>query len=149
MALKLSQADIWFSRCIRAAADHTCARCGIQKLPTGTRGSDGLECSHRYGRRARTVRWCAAKDGCATNADCLCSACHRHFEEHPLEYAGWMVKRDGEGAIELLREKWRATIKITKAEEKEISKHYREQHKIIQEKRAEGIAGPIEFESYQ
>ena len=40
-------------------------------------------------------------------------------------------------------------VKVSKMEEKEIAKHYREQLKIIEQKRADGVIGYIEFESYQ
>ena len=40
-------------------------------------------------------------------------------------------------------------VKVSKIEEKEIAKHYREQLKIMQEKRAAGEEGRIEFESWQ
>jgi hypothetical protein len=141
--VKLSPADIAFSRCVRAANNHTCEKCGIHKPPTGTRGSDGLECSHRYGRRSRTVRWCKE------NADCLCSACHRYFEEHPFEYKAWVTDKDGEALIEILTEKWRSGVKVPKSEEREIAKHYREQLKIIEEKRSSGIGGFINYQSWQ
>lgn len=141
--MKLSPSDIAFSQCVRAAYDYTCQKCGIQKPPQSRRGGSGMECSHRYGRRSRTVRW--AKD----NADCLCSGCHRYFGEHPIEYAGWALSRDGEAAIELLREKWRSGVKVSKIEEKEIAKHYREQLKIIDEARLDGVTGYIDFVSWQ
>jgi len=40
-------------------------------------------------------------------------------------------------------------MKITKIEEKEIAKHYRIQLKSIENARLMGVAGRIEFMSYQ
>ena len=141
--MKPSPADIAFSQCLRAAHDYVCEKCGIQKPPNGRRGGSGLECSHRYGRRSRTVRWCKE------NADCLCSGCHRYFEEHPFEYKAWVTDKDGEDLIEILTEKWRSGVKVPKTEEREIAKHYREQLKIIEQKRLDGVTGYIDFESWQ
>ena len=143
MALKLKPADIAFSQCHRAAHNYTCERCGIHKPPQSRRGGSGMELSHRYGRRSRTVRWCKE------NADCLCTGCHRYFEEHPIEYTAWALQKDGEGVIEILREKWRSGLKVPKTEEKEIAAHYRQQLKIIDEKRLEGVLHYIDYTSWQ
>jgi hypothetical protein len=55
----------------------------------------------------------------------------------------------GEGATELLQEKRDSKVKVSKLEEKDIAKHYREQLKILEAKRAEGATGKLEFESWQ
>lgn len=141
--MKLSSADIAFSQCVRAAADYTCAMCGIQKPPQSRRGGSGMECSHRYSRRHRTIRWAKI------NADCLCTGCHRKFGESPIDAMGWLIEYAGEGELALLMEKRNATFKVPKTEEKEIAKHYREQLKIIEQKRLDGITGKIDFESWQ
>jgi len=121
--IKISQADIWFSKCIRLKENHTCQKCGIQKPPTGTQGSDGLECSHNFSRRHRTIRWCV------DNALCLCSSCHRWFGENPLDSGVWLLVKLGKGCIKILREKRDSGIKVSKIEEKEITAHYRKEYK--------------------
>ena len=141
--MKLKPADISFSQCVRAAYDYVCQRCQVQKPPQSRRGGSGMELSHRYGRRHRTIRW--AKD----NGDCLCTGCHRYFTENPLDYAAWILERDGQGAIDLLREKRDSMVKVSKIEEKAIARHYRLQLKNIEEKRLNGETGVIPFESYQ
>ena len=141
--MKLSPADIAFSQCVRAAADHRCIRCGIQKPPTNKRGSSGMDCSHVYGRRHRSIRWC--KD----NAKCLCTACHRWWHENPSDSGAWYLNIVGDGLMELLRQKRDSMVKTSKQEEKEIAKHYREQLKIIEQKRLDGETGYIAFESWQ
>lgn len=55
----------------------------------------------------------------------------------------------GVAAIEVLVDKKNAKIKVPKLEEKEIAKHYREQLKIIEQKRNDGEIGYIDFESWQ
>ena len=55
----------------------------------------------------------------------------------------------GEGAMAILREKLNSKVKVPKIEEKDIAKHYREQLRILEQRRAEGETGRIEFESYQ
>ena len=143
MSIKRSAADAAFSDAVRAAADYTCAWCGIQKLPTGRRGGSGMELSHRYSRRHKNIRYDTL------NADCLCTGCHRKFGESPIEAMDWLLRTAGAGQIELLIEKKNTIAKVSKAEEKEIAKHYREQLKIVEAKRAAGLQGPIEIESYQ
>ena len=141
--MKLSPADIAFSQCVRASADYICQMCGIQKPPVNRRGGSGMECSHRYSRRHRTIRW--AKD----NADCLCSGCHRKFGESPIDAMKWLLEHAGELELELLVEKRNQIFKVPKSEEKEIAAHYREQLKIIEAKRLDGVTGVIDFVSYQ
>ncbi len=51
--------------------------------------------------------------------------------------------------MELLREKRDSMVKVSKREEKEIAKHYRQQLNIIEQKRFDGVPGYIDFESYQ
>ena len=102
-----------------------------------------MECSHRFSRRHRTIRWC--KD----NADSLCSGCHRKFGENPLDGAAWLTKKLGEGFIDMLREKRDLKIKISKDEEKQIARHYRLQLRNIEERRANGETGIIPFKSWQ
>jgi 5-methylcytosine-specific restriction endonuclease McrA len=109
VAIKRDQADVWFSKAIRAR-DGKCVYCGR---------TDTLEAAHIYGRRLRSVRW--SMDNCVT----LCHYHHRHFTEQPIEFRDWLIRLYGEGHMELLREKSRAIFKSTAAIRKEIAKHYR------------------------
>ncbi len=137
--MKTSPADQAFSKCIRAANDYKCQKCGKQYDSSST----GLHCSHNFGRRHRTIRWC--KD----NALSMCFSCHQWFGESPADSGKWLEEFIGIGNVDLLREKMNSKLKVTKLEEKEIAKHYREQLKIIQQKRSDGETGYIDFESYQ
>jgi len=134
MAIKIKPADKAFSKCVRESHNNTCERCG--KV-------GNMENSHVYSRRHRLIRWC--KD----NANCLCHYCHRLWHENPLESFIWFEKEFGQGRIDLLVEKRNARIKVSKLEEKDIAKHYREQLKLIEQKRSEGEIGYIDFESWQ
>jgi hypothetical protein len=79
----------------------------------------------------------------------LCYACHQWVGGEPLDSGNWIESVMGVGAVELLREKMNSKVKVSKLEEKEIATHYRKQLKIIEDKRADGATGYIEFESYQ
>ena len=137
--MKTSPADQAFSKCIRAAADYKCQKCGKQY----DKSSTGLHCSHNFSRRHRTIRWC--KD----NAMSICFSCHQWIGGEPLDSGKWIESVLGSGVVEMLREKMNSKFKISKSEEKEIAKHYREQLKIINQKRIDGAQGYIDFESYQ
>ena len=133
--MKITAADKYFSLCVRNAADNTCEWCG--------KSDARMECSHVYSRRHRTIRWDAM------NAVCKCNGCHKKWHESPLNAFTWFESKFGIGRIDLLREKMNMKVKVSKIEEKEIAKHYREQLKEIEAKRAKGEIGHIEFISYQ
>lgn len=132
--VKITPADKAFADCVKEAYDHTCEKCGKQGR---------MECSHIHSRRHRTIRWCKE------NAIPKCHPCHRWWHEHPTEAGKWFLDKYGQGIEDILIEKKNNKYKISKADEKEIAKHYREQLKIIQEKRIQGQTGYIDFESYQ
>jgi len=133
MGIKISPADKAFSECVRAAAGE-CERCG-----KGGR----LECSHIFSRSYRTIRW--AKD----NAMAKCFTCHKWWHSEPTESGAWFRELKGDGFVDILIEKKNNKFKVTKLEEKDIAKHYREQLKIINQKRDDGAMGYIDFESWQ
>ena len=137
--MKSSPADAAFSKCVRERAGFTCEKCGA----VHDRSSTGLHCSHVFSRRHRTLRWCA------DNAQSLCYHCHAWFGGNPADSGLWVINLLGDGHMAILREKMNSQVKVSKIEEKEIAKHYREQLKIMQEKREDGEVGRIEFESWQ
>jgi len=132
--VKIKPSDTAFANCLKAAHNYTCERCGKQGR---------METSHVYGRRHRTIRWC--KD----NANCLCNYCHRIWHENPLDSFIWFDSMFGGKRREILIGKLNNRLKVPKTEEKDIAKHYREQLKIIEEKRSNGQTGYIDFESWQ
>jgi len=134
MAIKITPADKAFADCLKAAYDHTCQVCGIQGR---------MECSHIHSRANRTIRWCKE------NALPKCFVCHKWWHAHPTESGKWFLDKYGGGMELLLLEKKNNKFRISKKDEKEIAKHYREQLKIVEQKRSEGQTGYIDFVSYQ
>lgn len=141
--VKRSDADVFFSKCVREAANHTCERCGKVCGTTENPIEFGrLDCSHIFSRRHRTIRWCKE------NAVAHCFTCHNWFGGNPIDAGQWAEQHLGDGAVQLLREKRDSRQKVSKAEEKEIAKHYKEQHKQMLEARASGEVF-VDFDSYQ
>lgn len=132
MPVKIKSCDTAFSRCIRESNNWTCERCHTKY----ERGSQGLHCSHIFSRRHRTIRWCKE------NAQALCFACHQWFGGNPVDSGAWLVHALGEVYIGILREKMNSRVKVSKKEEKEIAKHYREQLKLLEN-------GATDFISWQ
>jgi hypothetical protein len=79
----------------------------------------------------------------------MCYGCHQWFGGNPADSGAWLLNELGDGVLDILREKMNSRVKVPKSEEAEIAKHYREQLKIIESKRASGETGYIDFESYQ
>jgi len=126
--MKISPADTAFSNCVKKAANNTCVKCGVKR--------DRMECSHIFGRRHRTIRWCKE------NAVCKCTTCHRWWHENPTESGIWFIGKYGQGIMDILTEKRNHRVKVTKLEEKDIAKHYREQLKLLEN-------GATDFVSWQ
>jgi len=133
--MKITAADKYFSQCVRAAHNHKCERCGKEGGRT--------ELSHVFSRRYRTIRWDVL------NGNCLCNYCHRIWHESPLEAHRWFIGKYGQNRMDILIEKRESKMKVSKFEEKEIAKHYREQLKYIENERNNGKTGYISFISYQ
>lgn len=131
--MKISPADKAFADCVKFKAQNKCVRCGMVR--------DRMECSHIHSRRHRTIRWCKE------NGTCKCHGCHRWWHENPTEAGVWFVNKFGQGIEDILIEKKNSRVKVSKLEEKEIAKHYREQLKIM-EKQLKG-GEPLDFESWQ
>ena len=132
--IKVTAADKAFADCVKEAYDYTCQVCGIQGR---------MELSHIHSRRHRNIRW--AKD----NALPKCFNCHAWWHQHPTESGVWFRNKYGEQFADRLIEKKNEYVKVPKTEEKAIAKHYREQTKMIREKREAGQTGFIDFESWQ
>ena len=111
MAIKRTNADIWFSKAVRLR-DGACLVCGTDQ---------SLECAHIYGRRRKIVRYSM------DNAVTLCHHHHRVMTENPLAFSGWLETELGAGHLELLTEKCRGILKENKAVRDEIANHYREE----------------------
>ena len=137
--IKRWPADIIFSTCIRERSDWTCERCDKQ-YPEGHRG--GLECSHYWGRAIKSTRWNA--DNCFA----LCTGCHALFTGRPEEHVRWVLAQLGDGLVEILRDKQRELYKGWKRDLKDIRNHYKAEFTTMEVKRADGVQGRIEFQSW-
>lgn len=112
MAVKRDQADIWFSKCVRAR-DGKCLYTGQQTA---------LECAHIVGRRNKAVRWDMM------NAVTLTHSAHRYFTENPIAFHDWLQMTLGHGHLDILREKSQHIFKTTAPIRKEIARHYRQEY---------------------
>ena len=139
-SVKIKAADSWFSKCIRERAGWKCERCGAQH----EKNSQGLHCSHYYGRGSWGVRF--DPDNC----EALCYGCHSYMGANPSLHREHKIEMIGVGLMEILTAKKNDSSlgRMAKRAEKEISKHYREQLKIMESKRDSGETGRIEFEAY-
>jgi len=106
MAIKITPADSWFSKCVRQRAGWACEYCGAQY----DQSSQGLHCSHFHGRGNWSVRFHP------DNVAALCYGCHRFMEANPHEHTKWFKERIGEGMYQILLE-----LK----EDKDLAKQYR------------------------
>ena len=76
MAIKRTKWDAVFSDYIRYRDNWTCQRCR-RGYPEK---SQGLHCSHFYGRRS----WATRIEPC--NAMALCFGCHQHVSSFPVDH---------------------------------------------------------------
>jgi len=136
MALKRTAIDIAFSNLVRERANYTCERCGTY-YPEGRR--QGLHCSHFYSRRHKSTRWFGL------NAFAHCYACHQYLGGNPAIFTAWVRNLIGDGAMQILEERHNQVFKTTKGWEKEGAAYFRNEKKIIEEKRIKGETGYIEF----
>ncbi|HAI19363.1 MAG TPA: hypothetical protein DCM10_15825 [Xanthomarina gelatinilytica] len=142
MGIKRDAADSWFSKCVRERTNYTCEYCHKQY----DRSSTGLHCSHYWGRASKSVRWAG------DNAFSHCYSCHQKLSANPHDFTYWVNKMLGDTRYEALLDKKNDTsigkqlLKDNKAGL--IAKHYKEQHKILTEKRQQGETLYIDFIDY-
>lgn len=136
--IRITPADSAFSKCVRERAGWRCERCGEQH----NRTSQGLHASHHHRRGQWGVRFDPM------NAESLCYGCHSHV-------GGTQERMDEvltEPEQQLLRER-KEDIALAKLYRKTkgkgvIAKHFRDELKRMQELRAGGEMGRIEFEAF-
>ena len=92
--IKIRKADIYFSRFLRLKFKR-CEKCG--RRGEGKDEIDKLQCSHFWGRKNESVRYCEK------NCDCLCFTCHQNFESNPAEYTEWKLKKLGKKEYDKLK----------------------------------------------
>ena len=139
-AIRRTPADAAFSHCIRERADWTCERCGKYFPPDSNRR--GLHASHFYGRRHKGLRFHTS------NCFSHCYKCHQTLGENPADFALWVENHIGSGMYEIIRERKNSIYKMEKNELAEIADHYRQELKNMEQRRAEGAVGYLNFLSW-
>lgn len=143
MKLKRTPADKWFSNCIRIADSWRCQACG--KDYDGNH--QGLDCSHFIGRANYSVRFNPM------NAFAHCTSCHFRLGADPLAFVDFVEIELGKHGVDILRTLSRDIDlgRITRKADKsgEIAKHYRDQYKIFERRRANGVTKTFEIKAWQ
>jgi hypothetical protein len=127
--------DALFSDLVRERADWTCERCNREFRHD--RGS--LHCSHIFGRAKQSIR--VHPD----NALAHCTSCHRHLEQHPIEFAEHAREILGQQRYDRLRLMAAKPTKITKFDKEVVHQHYLGERARILALRKDGARGHIEF----
>jgi flagellar motor protein MotB len=142
IGIKIKSCDKYFSLCIRERSQWHCERCS-KYYPPGMRM--GIHCSHFHGRGKWGVRFDPF------NCEALCFGCHQYLGSQPNIHTQEKIQRIGQHEFDLLLVRAHSGLlgKNARKAESEIAKHYRNQHKIMQEKRNDGVIGRLEFEGFQ
>jgi hypothetical protein len=139
--IKLTPADIAFSKCIRERAGWTCERCGT----TYPRNYAGLQCAHYYGRGWWALRFDPY------NCFALCVGCHSFMDSAPEEFRKFYEEKHPGVLPQLIVRAHDIPIakkfKQTKGKG-DIAKFYRNQLAWMLSQRAGGNQGWLEFELY-
>jgi len=113
--IKVSKLDKMFSNYIRKRDDYTCQFCGSIFDPFERYGLQGLDCSHFWGRAAKSVRFDPE------NADALCSGCHMTHEGNKQgAYRDFKIDQLGQDAYDNLESKARSSIKFGVVQQAEM-----------------------------
>ena len=145
--MKLTQADISFSACIRERAYWTCECCLIESVQGRmTKKDQSMQCSHFIGRKHKATRYLGE------NCLCLCASCHANIENDPGEHSRLLRRVKGH-RMELYLSKLKQEIVKPpggwKQHEKLAAAYYREQFKRMDQLRLDGNIGRIDFDSYR
>lgn len=92
--MQIDKADQLFSKWIRTRDKWTCQRCKTKYQEN----SQGLHCSHFYGRRNESTRF--EPDNCIA----LCYGCHKYFDETNREaYREFKLNQLGQKRFDTLK----------------------------------------------
>ena len=139
--MKITNADLAFSWCVRERADWTCERCGAKYTPP----TKTLQCSHYFSRDNKAVRVYIY------NAFAHCHGCHSHLGGNPHVFRDWTLEKLGQEKYdELVSASQQNAIfgKLWKREQKEIAKFYWNEYNLMRALREAGARGRIEFTNY-
>lgn len=121
--MQRDQADLWFSKAVRLAADYVCANCHMDY----SHEPGMCQNCHVHSRKFRSIRWDTQ------NAICMCAKCHAYYTDHPIYWGEFVAKYFGAGHEEILLEKKNQIFKATKEIRREIAAHYRQEFRRMTE----------------
>ena len=136
MRIRRSKHDDIFSRLVRERANWACERCGRHFPPGATQG---LHCSHFYGRARKSVRWASF------NAFAHCYGCHANLTAHPADFMQWIFDRIPQECYARLTALANRQIRFNKHDLETLYRHLCAEHKRMMELRQAGNQGRIEF----
>jgi hypothetical protein len=144
MGVKRTALDMYFSDAVRERDNWTCQRCGLVDVNGQMTGkSKSLDCSHVYTRKYQSLRTYP------DNALTLCRSCHQKMGDRPPEHAQLVQKHLGEVRYQMLLERRaNSLIKYTKADKKELLKHYKSEVKRLRDLRKTGSQVGIDLVSF-
>ncbi len=139
MRIKRTEADKWFSKCVRISQNWICESCGTD-YSNNTRG---LDCSHFIGRAHYSIRFNPM------NAFAHCMGCHQRLGDNPPAFIEHAEEHIGTLGIEMLKTLQHDTGlgRAMRGADKDgtLSKHYREQFRSMEKMRQNGVMGVIPF----
>lgn len=144
MAVKRTTADKWFSKCVRIRANWTCEYCNIDY----SHDKGYLHCSHYISRSYKAVRYHP------DNAFAHCMQCHeklgggRWGGGNHAEFAHHYDEVHGSYKREVMRRLSKYPFPHHNKHLSDISNFYREAYQEMEQMRADGYDGPVEFEFY-
>ena len=133
--IKRTPADVAFSLCVRERAEWRCENCGAQHGPS----SNGLHCSHHHGRGNWEIRFNPL------NGEALCYGCHSHYGGTEQRRNQSLTKQERDILIELMQDRNLGREYRRTKGKGAVAKHYRDEFKRMQDLRASGVTGRIEF----
>ncbi|AUM54083.1 hypothetical protein FDQ87_02385 [Salmonella enterica] len=135
MALKRDKFDDVFSQLVRERTDWICDYCGR----TFHHERQKLHCSHFKSRRHKATRYHPY------NAFAHCIGCHRKLEEDPYEFTAHAEIVYGEMTIERVARLACIPVRLNPWQMDELYQHMKSELKRLQELRAHGVTGRIDF----
>ena len=132
--MKRDPRDALFSHLVRCRAEYKCEHCGKQY----EQNSQGLHCSHFWGRRRRALRWHPM------NAASHCFRCHQHLGENPVLFTKW-IRHHLDGQFDRMSELSHVITHWKKHDLEQIRVELRDEWSRMQRERNEGKRGRIEF----
>lgn len=138
MAIKRTKLDIVISFLVRERAEWRCESCGLS-FPKGSARQAILQCSHYYSRGIHAVRWHP------TNVFAHCAVCHEFFEKRPAEFSRWVIEQIGEGEHLDLMRRAGTVAKLTKEQKEGLYLHFKDELRLMEEMREQGVTGRIPF----